>query len=508
MKRLIATLATLSIALTISGTGAVSPVTHAAAAGTDPATWKPWYLTSADQLRLPAPPADDSQQTADELAQLEQLQSQRTKQIEKRIDFWNKGPVTTRWTQILIETFRTQDIRPPFAARAGAILHTAMFDATIAAYDSRDAYTRSRPSQLDPAIDPYLKGTGSPYPAVNAAIAGAAEKTLTFLFPNVNASKFTSLADEAVQSRLYAGVNYPSDVDAGRELGHKVADLAIEHAKHDNSNISCAQPDESCFTHGPEPEGEQYWQPTPPGYENPTGGPTGRWTPWLMATGDEARIQSGITPPPEYGSDAFLDELHEVRLVQEHLTRTQDSIAHFWDDGLGSYTPSGHWNSIAIDQLRSHDAGTNQATRALAALNAAEADAAIAFFEAKYLYWSVRPVTAMRRLCGDGRTLCTQQQVNEDPSLALYPDWEPLIATPPFPAYPGGHSTFSGAAGKILGKFFPDSRKSLKEQAEQAAMSRLYGGIHFRSDNEAGLRLGRYIAKLAIARSEADGPLN
>jgi len=82
--------------------------------------------------------------------------------------------------------------------------------------------------------------------------------------------------------------------------------------------------------------------------------------------------------------------------------------------------------------------------------------------------------------------------------------WFPIIGTPAFPSYPGGHSTFSGGAGRLLTYFFPAAGQELNKLAQEAADSRLYGGIHFDEDNDAGLVLGRSIADLAIARVRSE----
>jgi membrane-associated phospholipid phosphatase len=198
-------------------------------------------------------------------------------------------------------------------------------------------------------------------------------------------------------------------------------------------------------------------------------------------------------------------ELREVMDVKDNLTEGQAQTAIFWDDGPGTYSPAGHWTDIALDLTKNHGLGTKQAARVFAYLGVAEADAAIAVFESKYHWWSIRPVTVVRRLCENGARLCTKEELAADPSLATYPSWDPFIVTPPFPSYPGGHSTFSGAAGAVLAYFFPNNADLVNQWAEEAAMSRLYGGIHFRSDNDAGLVLGRSVASLATTRAESDG---
>jgi len=297
---------------------------------------------------------------------------------------------------------------------------------------------------------------------------------------------------------MWAGVNYLSDVRRARRLGRRVAELFISYGETDgHTNTGFAYP---------RPEGEQYWEATPPGFEDPPiGGPVGTWKPWVLSSQSQARIESGILGPFAYGSNVFMAELDEVFDIQASLTDAQKQIAVFWDDGLGTSTPAGHWNEIAMDLVRQDGTGTRQTARLFSYLNAAELDAAISYFEAKYFWWSIRPVTVARRLCDNATRLCSNAELDADPSLATYPDWLSYIATPPFPSYPSGHSTFSGAAGAVLAHFFPTQESFVNGLANEAALSRLYGGIHFRSDNDDGLVLGRYISDQVLVRAQSDG---
>ena len=181
----------------------------------------------------------------------------------------------------------------------------------------------------------------------------------------------------------------------------------------------------------------------------------------------------------------FALELREAYDISRSLTGQQKAIASYWADGAGTVTPPGHWNVIALDLLRVHPLDPQATARLFATLNSAQADAFIACWDAKYTYWSMRPVTAIRRY--------------------LDPTWLPYLVTPPFPSYVSGHATTSAAAAEILGTLFPSEAGQLRAMAAEAAISRLYGGIHFRSDNEAGAELGRKVGAAALA-AEGDSP--
>lgn len=483
----------LALAVLPPAGGGAAPASQNA----DRTTWTPWLLDSSDQFRLAPPPRSGSATSRREVRELLSLQRQRTPRVRRRVAFWNEGPATLPWTRTALELVRKHRQRPPFVARALTLLHTAMFDALIAAQDSRTAYSRPAPARIDDRLRPLFATRGSSYPPDVAVVAGAAETVLAYLFPNEPESTFSVLATEASESRLWAGTNYRSDIERGRKLGRDVAALFIARGEADGSTSTG-------FPHEPR-SGEEYWSPTPPGFEPPTGGPVGTWIPWVMTSQDAARVLSGIPGPFAYGSDAFTAELQEVVDVQAGLTDEEKATAEFWDDGLGTYTPAGHWNDIALELTSVHRLGTNAAARLFAYLNVAMYDGAIAVFEAKYFWSSIRPVTAVRRLCDGGTRLCRVAELDPDqggdPARATFPEWLPYIATPPFPSYPAGHSTVSGAAGAVLTSFFPNAGGELNRLAEEAAYSRLLGGIHFRSDNDDALRLGRAAAQIALQRA-------
>lgn len=493
----------LAVAILVSvAPAAMSRQSHTVADG-EPADWRPWVITSADEFRLPAPPGRDSKTTRRDLRILEKLQSERGPSEKRAIKKWNSVPSVVPWTQEAIKMIEDHRPRPPFAARDLALLETGLYDAFLAASDSRSAYadqTRPTPAKVDGALKPLVEASGSTYAPAQAAMAGAAEDILAYLFPDQSATTFTELADEASNSRLYAGVNYPSDVRRARQLGHEVASAVIAYGEsdgHQSTTVAHARL-----------IGDAYWIPTAPTFQDPFGGPVGTWKTWTIGNTDQ--FITLLPGPYAYGSQKFMDEVQQVIDVQANLDQDQAQIAHFWDDGPGTPTPAGHWFEIAMDQLSNYPTTDAEATRTFAALGVAEEDAAIAVFDAKYTYWAVRPITAVWRICDSDRHLCTDQELDpngdhvQDGSRSpYYGTWAPLIDTPSFPSYPGGHSTFSGAAAKVLTDAFPAAGDSLTALANEAAMSRLYGGIHFDSDNRDGLALGRAVADRVIARAGA-----
>ncbi|EPX86063.1 PAP2 superfamily [Rubellimicrobium thermophilum DSM 16684] len=251
--------------------------------------------------------------------------------------------------------------------------------------------------------------------------------------------------------------------------------------------------------------------PTKPGDWVPTSHIVQQQAPLLPAWGRNrpfavpAADACDLPPPPAYSEEpgsAFRAQAEEVLTVSRTLTEEQRLIARFWsDDPMLSPTPPGHWIRIAEQVLEAAGADAVRRAEVLAVLSVAMADAFIACWDGKYRYNLLRPVTYIR--------------------AHLDPDWEPLLITPPFPEYPSGHSTLSGAAAEVLTAFFgenypfsdrtheddglpPRRFPSFRAAAEEAAMSRLYGGIHFRAANENGLAQGRCVgAHAARLRTRA-----
>ena len=329
------------------------------------------------------------------------------------------------WMEFELGTIGAERLNPPRASRALAHLSVAMHLAGLSGESGRDE-----------------------------AVAGAASVVARFLHPGQ-------------AGRIDALVAQLADPGSGAfARGRLVGQLVVVRARNDRSDEVWS---------GTPPAGDQYWVPTPPAFVYPPLEPlAGTWLTWNIRSGSQFRPG----PPSAYGSPEFIAEMREVWSVSQAPTEERKRIADYWADGPGTVTPPGHWNRIALDQLSSNGWSTLQGTRLFAALNTAQADAFIACWDAKYTYWSLRPVTAIRRL--------------------IDPNWLSYIVTPPFPSYVSGHSTTSGAAATVLGGFFPARAAEFQAMADEAGVSRLYGGIHYRSDNTAGLALGRNVGSVAL----------
>ena len=163
-----------------------------------------------------------------------------------------------------------------------------------------------------------------------------------------------------------------------------------------------------------------------------------------------------------------------------NTTREKTAIVHFWADGVATYTPPGHWDAIAAEDFIGKNFSEVRWARNMALLNMSLMDAAIVCWDTKYFYFNPRP---------------TQLQSSI----------KTLTGIPNFPAYISGHSTFSAAAATILSYIVPERASEYAAMAQEASMSRLYGGIHYRSDCEIGLVTGKKVGDFAVARAKTDG---
>lgn len=418
-----------------------------------------WVLDSADQFRLDAPP--DEAATAQEIAQLMAMASERDENAMNQINYWNSGAPVYRWNQIALDAMLARGVPAPAAYRHLALIHVAISDATAAAWDSKYTHNRPRPSEFDSALTTVIPNPANPsYPSEFAATAAAAAAVLSWVFPE-DAQHFDEQMQLALNSRLLAGVEYPSDVDAGRELGQQVAELVIAYGEADGFTTAWT---------GSVPTEAGKWTG-----ENPAFPAAATWQTWALESPDQFRPVA----PPAVDSEQFAAEMAELHAFER--TPVTNAKAMFWEYGAGGRHVYWYWNNEASQLILSSEVYDDAllAARAYALVNIAGHDATVACWDAKYTYWAMRP-------------------------FQFDAEFKPLFTTPGHPSYPSAHSCYSMSAVGVLAHLFPSDRERLMDIVTEVGEARIWGGIHFRSDIVAGLELGQYVGAAVISQAQSD----
>jgi membrane-associated phospholipid phosphatase len=375
-----------------------------------------------------------------------------------RIAYWGAGAPPYRWNAIATDMFFRGAFGPSNFPRIQAYLNMAINDATVAAWDSKYAYGRQRPSQLDSSIVPVVALPSSPaYPAEHAAAAAAASEVLAYFAPNEGES-LRAMADEASTSRVQAGVQYPSDVAAGLDIGRAVADLAINAAKADNYDTAKWD--------GVIPEGPGLWKG-----QNPSGASDRLWKTLVVPSADYFRPP----PPAAYDSPERAREIDAVKNFPR--TPATNGIALWVQYQLRG---ASNFNIVFNRELgrrvleeRLDDSPLP--ARIYALMHAIFLDAWITTQDAKFTYWTARPSMF-------------------DPSITT------LFPNPPHPSYPSNASAQATSPSLVLAHFFPRDADALIKQANEYGDARLWAGIHFPSDVETSRQMGEQLAAVALAR--------
>jgi hypothetical protein len=394
----------------------------------------------------------------------------------------NRGPeslnVVVQWNRILLVIIRTPGAQPATVhpTRSFAIMHAAIYDAVNA---------------IDGRHKPYLVRLTdvSRLASQDAAAASAAHEVLAALYP-----KFQALLDEQLQQSL-AAIPEGADKSDGTAVGKTVADEILALRRNDGSD---APPIPFVFTNPPAPGA---YQSTPPNFPKQP-----QFTHWSNVTpfALERANQFRPGPPPVLTSDLYSDAFNEVKSLgianSTAATPDQALTGRFWNGAIQNY-----WNEIAQTAALAHELTTAQNARLFALLNLSFADAVIAFYDAKYTYNFWRPVTAIREAAIAGN-----QETIPDPN------WLPEVGnTTPDPSYPGAHAVISAAGASILISFFGKGRfdfsvtsevmagversfESFPAAAEEATLSRIFAGVHFRPDLTTGQTLGRQVADFVV----------
>ena len=396
------------------------------------------------------------------------------------------------WYGLAIELVRhTATYSPPVASRALAYLGVTAWEATA----SGNPKLKSLAGQLTELPPMPVRESGAVYDetlVLNAALESAVRSHFW------NTGPTGQHATTAMSRRLAqdATAGKPADVvERSNAYGKALAEHILEWSKSDGGALIDNMGFPKEYSLNPAPG---RWVPTSPirMQQAPLLPAWGSNRPFALKDGKDCPVSPHPAFSEEKGS-GFYNEAEEVYLAVRDTTPERTAIARFWsDDPMLTPTPPGHWISIVLQIMDRDELPVEKSATAMPVFTRASADGFIGCWRDKYIYDLIRPVTYIKK--------------NIDPK------WEPILITPPFPEFPSGHSTESGAAAEALTAIFGDSfafddathaRDGIKPRhfasfwaaAEEAGMSRLYGGIHFRAAIELGLDQGRCIGKRAGA---------
>lgn len=400
--------------------------------------------------------------------------------------------VVTGWYKLILELVRhTSNYSPPVAARSFGYIAVSAYEAVASGSDN----LQSLAGQLNGLKALPARAKGATYD--DAVILNTVmEASVSRFFDRTGPTgqhvmkKMAAKMDETVSAGLAADV-----VARSRDYGQKLSQAIFDWSSTDGgaSVENMGFPLEYKLSDKP-----GHWVPTSliRQQQAPLLPDWGKVRPFAMPTGSSCRLPE----PPEYSEEpesAFYKDANEVYTTVKGLTDEQRTIARFWsDDPMLSPTPPGHWINIALIVLDQKKADLPTTVDTLARLGVALSDSFIGCWDTKFVFDLIRPISYIKKV--------------------IDPKWDALLITPPFPEYPSGHSTQSSAAASTMTHIFGDALAfddsthaadgikprhfaNFRAAAEEAAISRLYGGIHFRPAIERGLTQGECIAKYVNA---------
>ena len=471
-------------------------------------TWKTILLNSPDEFAVAAPIATSSPDYVAQINEIKSWQANITDKEKDIVKYWGAGAVL-RWNEILrnlvakynLPPYQNPDnsypfpsaanplaypqfpfANPPYAARAYAYVSAAQYDALVAAYYYKKLYNRAAPYKTDATLNVLVAKSDLPsYPSEDAVVEGAAVEMMKLLFPG-DQDFIQQKAEEHKRARIISGANVRSDIDAGEALGRAVAQKFVTRARGDRAGAAIGnQAQWTKLETDAIAKGETPWYSLEVPKRPPMLPLFGKVKTFLFDSLTAISLRPG--PPPPVASTKMKQETDEALDFIKNDTREHYKIVHFWADGVGTYTPPGHWDAIAAEDFITKNYSEVRWARNMALLNMALMDAAIVCWDTKYYYFNPRPAQ-------------------------LNPAIKTLTGIPNFPAYISGHSTFSGAAAAVLAYIIPENADKYNSMAKEASLSRMYAGIHYRADCEVGLVVGNNVGNYAVNRGKTDGAGN
>jgi membrane-associated phospholipid phosphatase len=397
--------------------------------------------------------------------------------------------VPVSWYQLEFKLIReTPGFSPPVAARALAYTGIALHEAVVWS----NWYGHSLSGQLDGLRNVPRPERGKRYNweiVANSALADIISR----LYPNASPANVALIAALDSTNRVAASAgSSPEEINRSIGFGRQVSAAIYAWSATDGGKDGYLNNFPTDYV---PPTGPAFWVPTPPQFQRAM---LPYWGNNRLLVRPLIPETAGIAHPP-FSTDTasiFFKEAHFVYQKVNTLTPEENTIARYWADGGGTFTPPGHMLAITSQLIVDNGLHLTEAAKLFAQVGIGMNDAAIVCWKYKYKYNLLRPVTYIQRHIDAG--------------------WTSLIGTPPFPSYTSGHATFTGAAGKVLAGYFggglsftdnqkvpdgfsPRSFNGFQQMVEEAAMSRIYGGIHYQFDSEIGVQTGEDIAQRVLA---------
>jgi hypothetical protein len=469
-------------------------------------TWKTVLLPRPDSFTVAAPAATNSPLYTADLFEIKGYQKNLSSDDRQKIKYWAAGGVL-RWNEILrglvakynLAPYQNADgtypipsstnpfayplfpfSNPPYAARAYAYISAAQYDALVACWYFKSKYNRAAPYKVDSTVQAIgIDKTSLPsYPSEAAVLAGVTAEMMKLFFPD-EIGNIQQKAQEQELAVIQSGSASRSDVTAGEALGRQVAEMFIARGRADNAGKAVGTPtDWANFQNIATNLGQIPWY----SLETPKRPPMlplfNKVKPFLFDSATVVALRPG--PPPSTSSDDMKQDASDVYNQVKNPSADAMKTVQFWADGIGTYTPPGHWNTIAAEDFITQNFSEVRWARNMALLNMSLMDAAIVCWDIKYFYFNPRPSQMMSQI-------------------------KTLTGIPNFPSYVSGHSVFSSSAATVLSHIIPANASKYQAMAMEAAKSRYIGGIHYWVDCEVGLTVGANVGNYAVQRAMIDG---
>ncbi len=374
-----------------------------------------------------------------EAATIHESQQQLNDSLLQEVRYWNTAYPSYRWHQIMVSAGdRTKGHKN---GGRMAILHLAVYDAMVHILKIKHRTPRKAPFELNKNIKVLVESTAaSSFICEYSAAAAASHTVIGHYFPEQR-PYLDSLLTGFERARLLTGLHYQSDIDLGMKIGKEMAEKYIEYAKTDRTDMEWK---------GKLPNDKSLWSGTPSKWDPMKA----QWKTLTLEANDQFRP---VPPPSDWTAD--MEELREF------------NKKHKGSDIAWKWKSEPIWDNLLERKILEYRLNSFQSAFANAVFHTARFDATIAAWDGKYHYWTIRP-------------------------FQYDPNFEPiLVDTPNFPGYPAGHTSVAGSLAKVLSHLFPHDTAEFEALALECSESRFEGGVHFRTDNEVGLEVGKKVGE-------------